>query len=529
MENINNTKNTISRWHNFRIKIIIEGILVGFVAGLLAILYRMALEKAFEFCKIMYTEKLTNGLAIGAWFVFLILGGYIVGRIIKAEPMASGSGIPQVEGVLIRKMHTNWFRVIVAKFVGGALCILGGLSMGREGPSIQMGAAGGQGLSKILKRVKLEEKFLMTSGASAGLAAAFNAPLAGVIFALEEVHKNFSPIVMTSALAASITADFMSKNFFGMKPMLNFRHIQAMPLNYYLYVIVLGVIIGVCGVLFNKTLIKTQKLYAKSKWLKAEFKPIIPFLIAGVVGLTVPFALGGGHDVIIALDRTNFTLKMVLIILVVKFLFTMISYGSSAPGGIFLPLLAIGALIGVAYGYILRDLFGFNQIYIENLMILGMAGYFTAIVKAPITGSVLITEMTGSFTHLLPIGLVCLTAYVVSDLLNSKPIYEELLENMLEKAETPTNLESKTKVILEMAVCIGSCIEHKMLKDIEWPVDCLVVGIMRGKKEIIPKGNTIVYGGDYLIILADEHVAAEVRDSLTDLIECCDTEKHIKQ
>lgn len=521
MKNNDNTRNTLSNWYNFRIKIIIEGIIVGIFSGLIVTAYRYALEKSLEFGKNIYAIELKIHWLIPIYFCILIISGYLVGRIIKNDWMISGSGIPQVEGVLLRKFNMNWLKVIVGKFVAGVMCIGAGLSLGREGPSIQMGAAAGQGVSRIFKRIKLEEKFLITSGASAGLAAAFNAPLAGVIFALEEVHKNFSPLVMTSALASAITADFISKNFFGLKPMFNFQHISVMPLNYYIYIVVLGIILGGLGFVFNKVLLKTQDIYASQKWLSIEMRPIIPFMIAGILGLILPDVLGGGHGIISSLDNSTYTLKILLIILVVKFIFTMISFGSGAPGGIFLPMLVIGALVGTIYGNVLNGIVGMDKTYINNLMILGMAGYFSAVVKAPITGCILITEMTGSFNHLLSMGIVCLTSYVVADIMKSKPVYEALLERMIKKNTNSFIEESKAKVIIEVAVCIGSIIEGKKVREVEWPSQCLIVGIKRGEKEIIPKGTTIIYPGDYLIVLTNEENSSDIKECLSEIAERC--------
>jgi H+/Cl- antiporter ClcA len=255
---------------------------------------------------------------------------------------------------------------------------------------------------------------------------------------------------LTSALLASITADFISKNFFGLKPMFDFKHISVLPLDNYFYLLGLGIIVGLMGIIFNKTLLGTQTLFSKQKWLPAKVRPIIPFIMAGVLGLMLPEVLGGGNQLISTIADTSFSIKLLLIILVVKFIFTMISYGSSSPGGIFLPLLVIGALIGVIYGNIIHLIFGFPSQYIENIMILAMAGYFTAIVKAPITGILLITEMTGSFSHLLSVAIVCLTAYVVVDVLNLKPIYESLLERLINKGDSKFVGDTNTKAIIEM-------------------------------------------------------------------------------
>jgi len=235
--NKHNTYNTLSLWHNFKLKIVSEGIIVGIISGLIVVLYRYVIEEMSHLIKNVYSLQVDKPAFIPVWFLILVLTSYIVGRLVKKDPMISGSGIPQVEGVLLRRLKMDWIKVIVGKFVGGVLALGAGLSLGREGPSVQIGAAVGQGFSRVFNRVKIEEKYLITSGASAGLAAAFNAPLAGVIFALEEVHKNFSPIVLLSAMSASLTADFVSKHFFGLHPVFNFAKLQGLPLKYYIYLI----------------------------------------------------------------------------------------------------------------------------------------------------------------------------------------------------------------------------------------------------------------------------------------------------
>lgn len=519
--NMGHTYGTIFNWHSFRFKLVYEGIAVGIFSGFIVVLYRYLLAKSVEIINNIYTFLRGNLLLLPIWLVILAAIGYLVGIMVKKEPMISGSGIPQVEGVLLRKLDMNWWKVILGKFIGGVLAIGAGLSMGREGPSVQLGAAVGQGFSRILKRVKIEEKYLITSGASAGLSAAFNAPLAGAMFALEEVHKNFSPLVLLSALSAALSADFISSEFFGLKPVFDFKKITILPLNYYFYIIILGVILGVLGAVFNKVLLKSQDIYSLQKWLPRQMRPIIPLMVSAVLGLVIPQVLGGGHELISSLTGNNFPLMFLLVLLIVKFIFTMVCYGSGAPGGIFLPLLAIGALIGNIYGYILVNAVHISNNFINNFIILAMAGYFTAVVRAPITGSILITEMTGTLSHLLSLSLVCITAYVIADFLGSNPVYESLLEKFLANNKNEEIGNSITKTILEIAVCMGSSVDGKKVKELEWPVNCLLVGVKRGKREIIPKGNTLIYPGDYLIVLTDENKASEVRETLLQMSGYC--------
>ncbi|MDK2824672.1 MAG: hypothetical protein PWP71_2590 [Clostridia bacterium] len=529
IKNRSTTHTTLGHWMDFRFRLFMEGITVGLLAGFVVIFYRFLLEKAEIIREDIYTYLNTSGVWFSVlWFVVLTIIALIIGYLVRKEPLISGSGIPQVKGILLSQLKMNWLRVLAGKFFGGILAIGAGLSLGREGPSVQLGATIGQGFSRIMGRLSIEEKYLVTSGASAGLAAAFNAPLAGVIFALEEMHKNFSPLVLTSAMAASLTADFLSQRFFGIKPIFTFEALPTLPLNYYFYLIILGLIIGIFGVIFNSTLVSALNIYNKIK-LPNELRPLLPLLMAGFLGMILPETLGGGHHLVNLLGNGHFTIKMLLVLMVIKFLFTMVSYGSGVPGGIFLPLLVIGALAGNIYGNIIIEFFHIDPQFNSNFIVLAMAAYFTAIVKAPITGSILITEMTGSFSHLLAMITVSMTAYVVTDLLNSKPIYEVLLERIL-KNKGPNGFigEDKKKSIIEVAVCLGSMLDGKRIKDIQWPPFCLLVGIKRGENEIIPNGNTKIFVGDYLIVLTNEDQEAEAKQRLLEMAGECDFHVTVK-
>ncbi len=514
----NKTTHTLNHWYTLDLKVILEGILVGFLSGIVIVLYRLCLSHADDLREKLYGAMEGQTGYIFIWFLFLVLVGLLLGWLIKKYPMIKGSGIPQIKGFLVRQLDINWLKELILKFIGGILSIGCGLSLGREGPSVQMGATVGLGFSRLFKRFHLEEKYLVTAGASAGLAAAFNAPLAGVIFALEELHRNFSPIILMCAMGASITADFVSSNFFGLKPIFDFTNLSVLPLNHYGFIIGLGVLTAILGWLFNKLLLLASTYIDGNKKMKSIYKPIIPLVLSGIIGFTVPCLLGGGHELIVSLTEGSMLLKILCTLFILKLLFTVISYGSGVPGGIFLPVLVLGALIGKIYGQVCVDLMGIDSAYILNFITLAMAAYFTAIVKAPITGSILVTEMTGSFNHLLPLITICLVAQVVTDVLHSGAIYDVLLERMLKhkKGNWLKDVHDE-KVILEVPVMFGSEIEHKKIKNITWPNNCLVVGIKRGDKELIPNGEYKIYGGDFLIVLADANAAPVLKPDLLDM------------
>lgn len=175
----------------------------------------------------------------------------------------------------------------------------------------------------------------------------------------------------------------------------------------------------------------------------------------------------------------------------------MVSYGASLPGGIFLPILTLGALIGAFYGGALVNLIGMNPIYVKDFLVIAMAGYFTAIGKAPLTAIILVTEMVGSLNHLMPLGVVSLFAYVSNDLLGGNPIYESLLERLIQQEKQPI-LVGKTT--FDFPITAESTLDGRMVRDFNWPKHMLLVSIIRGNKEILTHGDTIMNVGDILVI-----------------------------
>lgn len=513
------TSYVIKRVSRLPVILIGEGLLVGIIGGLIVLAYRVALRYAGEWMNQILLYIKGRPLAILGWFAVLILFAVLVGKMVKWEPMISGSGIPQVEGEVTGKLKQNWKRVLPAKFLGGFLCMLGGLSLGREGPSIQLGAMAGKGISQVLDRSKTEERYLMTCGASAGLAAAFHAPLAGIIFAVEEIHKGFSVSVLISVMTASVTADFIASHFVGLEPVFQFQLEHFLPQSDYWMLLLLGVVVGAAGVFYNWAMLKAQELYKKPKWLNETGRILIAFLAAGILGLVMPSVLGSGHNLIETLTNGEMVLKIAVLTLVVKFLFSAVSFGSGAPGGIFFPLLILGALLGGIFSMIGSLYFGLPEIYLNNFVLLAMAGFFTSIVRAPITGIILLFEMSGSVSQMLSLSIVSITAYIVATLLRSEPIYESLLERILkkEKKAEPEIHAGSQKILSSFVIMADSVLEGRTVQEITWPDNCLLVALERNGKEMIPKGKTKLMAGDRLTTMTDERDAGYVHDKMEKL------------
>lgn len=504
--------------YSSKLSILYKSIITGFLAGAVVIIYRLILVKAEYFSFQMYDYLKENIYYVPLAFGLLGLLGYFTGCLVSKYKFISGSGIPQVKGIIMGYFEYSWISTLIAKFVGGVLSIFSGLSLGREGPSIQLGACVAQGVGNKLAKSRTEKKILIASGASAGLSAAFNAPLAGTMFAMEEIYKYFSPVILLSAMASAIVADFLSKIVFGLDPVFNFHVTSVIPLSGYWILIILGAALGFMGAFYNRMLLLSQAIYKKISFLSEKTKPLIPFLLAGILGIIFPLALGGGHVIIEQLNPST-GISVLILILCIKFLFSMISFGSGAPGGIFFPLLIIGAIIGCIFGNVAISYLGFDSSLFYNFIILAMAGYFTAIVRAPITGIVLLVEMTGSFTHLLSLTVVCIVAYIVADLLGSPPVYESLLENQIsQKHISESKKDEGKKITMEMVVHYGSAAEGKTVKELDFPSKCLLIAIRRRGGDIIPNGNTVVMPEDSLVFITDQYQEVYLRELIEKIV-----------
>ncbi|WP_444659061.1 ClC family H(+)/Cl(-) exchange transporter [Caproiciproducens sp. R2] len=489
-----------------------KGIFAGMIAGLLVTLYRLGIEFGTQKSLEAYQFLRLHPIYILPWMCLIAIAGSLTYRLVKLEPYAKGSGIPQVEGIVLFGMKIKWHTVLLVRYLAGILTSFFGVSLGREGPSIQIGAAGSQAFAKKTGKNKLEENCLITAGASAGLSAAFNAPLSGIMFALEEIHRTFSPNILIGATTAALTADLVSKYFFGLKPVLNYTDIPQLPIRYYGLLLPLGILSGIVGAAANKGLLDISLLYAK---LPAFLRPGAALLLALPCGLLIPQVLGGGQNLIKLSESAQISISLLTIYLVMKLAFTCVCFGSGIPGGIFMPILSLGAMTGCIFGKMIT-VWGLSAEYIPAFCVCAMAGAMSGSVKAPVTSILLMAEMTGSLVHLLPVAAVAFIALLTSDVLKISPIYEVLLERLTDEEEDSAG-GKKVGAIIEIPVELGSKVAGKKVKDVGWPEGALIVSLHRGKKELVPNGETQILPGDYLVVLSSEQGFDEMNRSLMEL------------
>lgn len=477
-----------------------RAIVIGVAVGLVASVFRLAIQDVLVLTKLAFLFFHQQPLWLLAWVAVTVPLALFLGRMAQKNPNIKGSGIPQVEGQLTGQFDEQWWPVLWRKFFGGILSIGPGLFLGREGPSIQVGATVGQGIVEGRGKKKLtaiERRVGIASGAAAGLSAAFNAPIASSMFVLEEVYHNFSPLVWLSVFISSISANFVSMQFFGLKPDLDLPHEMYFPVNQYGYLLLLGLFLGILGRLYQYVILRLGTWSRKVTWFKPAWYPVIPFLLVIPIAWWWPNTLGGGNGLIISLNNLPTSVSLFLWLFVLRFVFSMISYGSELPGGIFLPILTLGAVLGGLYCVILIHLGLIPARFLANYVIYAMAGYFACISKAPFTAILLITEMVGSLAHLMPLAVVAVVAYLVVDVLGGAPVYTAMFESFIHR-QPHQSLEGITQ--MTTTIYAGTALDGVLVKDYPWPPSCLILMVCRGEEEIVPHGDTRLQVGDTLVI-----------------------------
>jgi len=411
-----------------RRRILPKALIIGLVAGLIASGFRSVLQW-FELTRIGWMQHLpweqALPLALGLGGLGSGFGLWLVRRF---APETAGSGIPHLKAVVLGEQPMRWKRILPVKFLAGLTGIGSGLALGREGPTIQMGGAVGLMVAGWFRVTpgEGERKALIGAGAGAGLAAAFNAPLAGMIFVLEELQGNFTPVVFVAAFMASVVADVVCRVLTGETPVFALHTMPAPGLEVLPVALVLGLVAGFGGVAFNRCLLGSMDLFDRLRHWPAFWVGVLPGLVVGLAAWVYPGASGSGTVLAgLALDG-QIALRWVLVLTAVRFVLSMVSYGSGAAGGIFAPLLVIGALGGLALGHGAHAVLPAWAPRPEIFAVLGMGALLTAIVRAPLTGIVLMIELTGKYDFMLPLLVSCFVAYGVAEGMGNLPIYESL-------------------------------------------------------------------------------------------------------
>jgi CIC family chloride channel protein len=422
-------------------------LIVGAAAGLVGAVFRLTLEQADRLRDVLIGWA--HGQATAGFVLIVVtcsaatcVAAWLVRRF---SPHASGSGIPHVEAVLHEQVPPAPYGLASVKFVGGVLAIGSGLALGREGPSVQMGASIAIFIGRLFGRGWPDCRALLAAGAGAGLATAFNAPIAGAVFVLEELVQRFEHRIAIAALAASATAIAVARVLLGEAPdfhvgTLDYVTAETRPLFF-----ILGGIAGLLAIAYNQTLLATIAAAERFDRLPVEVRAGLVGAVVGTLAWFAPDLVGGGDGITQRTLVGAESLALVPLAFLLRFGLGAISYAAGTPGGLFAPLLVLGAQSGLLFGAACRLALPGLDIQPEAFALVGMAAFFVGVVRAPLTGIVLVTEMTANVTMVLPMLGACFAGMLVPTLLRNAPIYDSLRELTLRREQILQARQKKTR------------------------------------------------------------------------------------
>ena len=422
------------------LRLIFFAFVVGIIAGAVGSVFRLALSYIEVFRDSLHAGAGNSGLISWVWPLLVGVIGISISLFLvkRFAPEASGSGIHEIEGALDEIRPMRWKRVLPVKFVASLFSLGSGLLLGREGPTIQLGANIGKMIKDVFRQPNDVTNPLVSAGAAAGLASAFNAPLSGIIFVFEEMHAYFSFNFYSVAaiMVASGTADCMSRAIVGADPVIKMTVFPNPALSGIWLFIILGFLFSLVGHLFNKLLIVSLDFFRDLSGGAMVFSGIVAGLVITIIGIFSPEMIGGGYKTIrMALDY-SFTLQVLIIFFIGRMLLTIFSYGTGVPGGVFAPMLAFGVVFGMLFGSVMQHYFPDLVPHPGVFAVAGMAGIFASTVRAPLTGLVLAVEMTSNYELILPLIITTATASIVTAQLGNEPIYTTLLKRTLAHKES---------------------------------------------------------------------------------------------
>lgn len=421
---------TLGAW-----QLMLQALVTGGITGAVIGLFR----RAFDLINLLivtyvHGHSLADPLVGASIFAALIVLAALALLFLRFEPLVASSGIPQVELIVAGHLPMRWGTVIWAKFLATLVSLTGGLSVGREGPCIQMGAAVGCGVGHIWHDDKAETmpRYLI-GGSVAGLTAAFGAPTAGLCFAFEEMKTPISaPMLLFTAVAAA-AAWFVIQVLFGFGLIFPFSRTDLLSLLQWWIVPLLGALMGLLGVVYNGILIRMTLWADRSRFLPQPLRVLTPFVLSGLLLYFYPAVLTSFGVGASALEKLPLPLTALLLLLCVKVLFSCVSSASGVSGGLLMPILLGGAIAGACVASILLSLSCISPDQTATVLIVCMAGLFASTVRAPLTGAALMIEMTNSFQNIPAVVVTAYIAALIANRLGSEPVYDSLKQRAVDQ------------------------------------------------------------------------------------------------
>ncbi len=400
-------------------------VVLGLLTGVVASLFQMAIGWLDSLLHIL-RHFIEQKQGVVAWYSALMSMLMLLSAWLMVHYYAP-------EGTLLHKRPIFWHRLLPVKFFAGVLSLSAQMVMGREGPTIQLGGNMGQMLSDFCRLSQHRGDTLIAAGSAAGLAAAFNAPLAGVLFVMEEMRDqfNYSFLNFQMVVICCVSATIAMQAILGSGPAIQMEVFALSHLSSLGYFLIFGCVVGLMGLAFNKCLMKVlhgvDSLTRRTKLLYV----LLVGALVGYLAVVYPQVVGGGYEIIAQALQLSPTFSVILVLLCARLVMTLLSYSTGVPGGIFAPMLALGTLLGLGAFEMFHFFIPDESIHPGMFAVAGMGALFAASVRSPVTGVVLVVEMTQNYSLILPLMISCIASATVVQVAKNAPIYSQLLRRRL--------------------------------------------------------------------------------------------------
>ncbi len=484
---------------NLILPTLVLGAITGILTSVTVNFYKFIAKYIIHFSEAGY-ELMRNSL----WWAVAVAAAlavvaFVMAYIYRRHPDLKGGGIPASIGALRGIFKLKWSENVVGVFILSMLSFFVGVPLGNEGPSVQMGCAIGGGVSKIWEgKHKAWERYSMTGGACAGFSVATGAPISGVVFAIEEAHRRISPMILTSAAAAvffaGVTTEIIapilgvSKSLFPQLslPVLTFEKIWI-PL-------AVGVVSGVFAVAFLKLYAFLDKLFNKKMAdIPHQYKIFGVYLMTLICGLISVNFISTGHELVLHMLESRFPVIMLLLIIVIRTILTLSANTNGITGGTFLPLLAIGCAVGGVVAKLAVKAPGVGEEYYALILVLGLIGCISAMMKMPLTAVVFAVEALFCFDNIVYVILVVMISYLITEIFAVKSINDLVVEKREEKI-----MEAGTVKVVDKHVTVGESTfaSGREISDILWPKGLIILSVHKEAAH----GGSVLMAGDVLHI-----------------------------
>ncbi len=448
------------------------GALTGVLTSLVVNLYKACAKYIIAF-----SEKGYHFLSERLYFIPLILAAlllpaFLFAYIYKKIPNLRGGGIPTSIGILRGIIPFKWVRNLIGIFCMSLVSFLVGVPLGNEGPSVQMGVAIGRGsVFSFGKKFRAWDRYSMTGGACSGFAVATGAPISGILFAVEEAHQRISPMILMIAAAsvmfASLTTEILAPLLGVSKTLFPAMQLPSLTIKDAWIPLLVGVIVGMFAVLFLNYYRVIFKFFNKTlKRIPHGGRIFIVFALTFAAGLFSYSFISTGHELIIDLVSGKITIVMLILLLIVRSTLTLCANSNRITGGIFLPLLAIGAIVSSLLAVILERAFGLDGSYYTVILVLGIIACIAGMMKMPLTAIVFAVEALSCYDNIIFVIIAAGIAFVITEIFGAESINDRVLENIVKELK-----EGKSPTIIEKHVTVGkdTFAEGMHVRDIFWP------------------------------------------------------------